>query len=48
MKFLLVPNAEELIKSAVPIGYKIRTLRDNKEVQVRTYYIEKNIWNRMI
>ncbi|MFK8294879.1 thiol-activated cytolysin family protein [Capnocytophaga canimorsus] len=41
LKFLLVPNAEELIKSAVPIGYKIRTLRDNKEVQVRTYYIEK-------
>ncbi|GIZ14378.1 thiol-activated cytolysin family protein [Capnocytophaga catalasegens] len=39
--YLHVPNAEELIKSAVPISYKIRTVRDNKEVQVRTFYTEK-------
>lgn len=43
LRFLLVPDAQDLIKSAVPIGYKIRTLRDNKEVQVRAYYTEKKL-----
>ena len=43
MYFLMVPSAEDLIKSAVPIGYKVRTLKDNKEVEVRTFYTEQRI-----
>lgn len=43
MHFLMVPSAEDLIKSAVPIGYKVRTLRDNKEVEVHSFYTEQKI-----
>lgn len=41
IKFLETPDAESLIQSAVPIGYKVRTLKDNKEVEVRTTYIDE-------
>ena len=40
INFLQVPSTEEMVKSAVPIAYKVRTLKDNKTVQVRTYYTE--------
>lgn len=41
MSFLKDPDAESLIQSAVPIGYKVRTLKDNKEVEVRATYIDE-------
>jgi flavomodulin len=41
IKFLETPDAESLIQSAVPIGYKVRTLKDNKEVEVRATYIDE-------
>lgn len=41
LDFLHVPSTKELIESAVPISYKVRTLKDNKEVQVRTFYTDK-------
>ena len=43
MYFLMVPSADELIKSAVPIGYKVRSLKDNKEIEVHTFYTEQRI-----
>ena len=39
--FLKTPSAESMIQSAVPIGYKVRTLKDNKEVEVRATYIDE-------
>ena len=41
IKFLLVPESESLVKGAVPIGYKVRSLKDNREVTVRTMFIEQ-------
>ena len=43
MKFLYTPSPRELIESAVPISYKVRTLKDNREVQVRTFYTEQRV-----
>ena len=43
IEFLYVPTTRELIESAVPIAYKVRTLKDNKEVQVRTFYTEQRV-----
>ncbi|MBI1667951.1 thiol-activated cytolysin family protein [Capnocytophaga periodontitidis] len=39
--FLLKPNSESLVKGAVPIGYKVRSLKDNREVTVRTMFTEQ-------
>lgn len=39
--FLKDPDAESLINSAVPIGYKVRTLKDNKEVEIRRAVIDQ-------
>ena len=41
MESLKSPSAESLIQSAVPIGYKVRTLKDNKEVEVRFSYTDE-------
>ena len=41
INFLLVPESESLGKGAVPIGYKVRSLKDNREVTVRTMFIEQ-------
>ena len=41
IEFLKTPSAESMIQSAVPIGYKVRTLKDNKEVEVRATYIDE-------
>lgn len=41
INFLLVPESESLVKGAVPIGYKVRSLKDNREVTVRTMFIEQ-------
>lgn len=42
-EFLFNPEADELVKSATPIGYKVRTLKDNREVEVRVPYVEDRI-----
>jgi flavomodulin len=39
--FLLKPDSESLVKGAVPIGYKVRSLKDNREVTVRTMFTEQ-------
>jgi len=41
INFLLKPNSESLVKGAVPIGYKVRSLKDNREVTVRTMFTEQ-------
>lgn len=41
MTFLQNPAAEDLVRSSAPIGYKVRTLKDNREVEVRTMYTEQ-------
>lgn len=41
MQFLKNPNPEDLVKASAPIGYKVRTLKDNREVEVRTMYTEQ-------
>jgi flavomodulin len=41
INYLKSPSAESLIQSAVPISYKVRTLKDNKEVEVRVSYTEE-------
>ena len=43
IRFLNTPSPRELIESAVPISYKVRTLKDNREVQVRTFYTEQRV-----
>ncbi|GIZ14094.1 thiol-activated cytolysin family protein [Capnocytophaga catalasegens] len=44
MLFLQNPKPEDLVKSSAPIGYKVRTLKDNREVEVRTLYTEQRIY----
>lgn len=41
VKFLEMPSAKSLIEAAVPISYRVRTLRDNREVEVRACYTEE-------
>lgn len=41
MLFLKNPSPEDLVKASAPIGYKVRTLKDNREVEVRTMYTEQ-------
>lgn len=41
IKFLKDPTPEGLVKSSVPIGYKVRALRNNREVTVRTMFTEQ-------
>jgi flavomodulin len=44
--FLTMPSAADLVNSATPIGYKVRTLKDNREVEVRTMYTEQEFINK--
>ncbi len=39
-KFVQMPNPQTLVKTSVPISYKVRRLRDNTEVEVRDTYTE--------
>lgn len=41
VNFLKNPSSEDLVRSSAPIGYKVRTLKDNREVEVRTMYTEQ-------
>lgn len=38
VKFVQMPNAENIAKTSVPISYKVRRLKDNTEVQVIDTY----------
>ncbi len=42
-KFVQMPNAENLVKTSVPVSYKIRRLKDNTEVEVYDTYTESFI-----
>ena len=44
--FLTMPSAADLVNSATPIGYKVRTLKDNREVEVRTMYTDQEFINK--
>ena len=44
--FLTMPSTKDLVNSAVPIGYKVRTLKDNREVEVRTMYTDQEFINK--
>ena len=41
MNFIDVPKSRDLIKASVPIGYRIRSVRTNREVEVRGFYTEE-------
>ena len=41
MDFIDVPNAKSLINASVPIGYRVRSVRTNREVEVRGFYTEE-------
>ncbi len=43
MQFLTNPSPEDLVKSSAPIGYKVRTLKDNREVAVRVMYKDQQV-----
>lgn len=43
MDFIDVPNARSLINASVPIGYRVRSVRNNREVEVRSFYTEEVI-----
>lgn len=43
IEFIKTPTIDELISSAAPISYKIRRLKDNTEVEVKTLINEKVI-----
>lgn len=40
VKFVQMPNAENLTKTSVPIAYKVRRVKDNTEVQVLDTFTE--------
>lgn len=39
--FLDVPKSRDLINASVPIGYRVRSVRNNREVEVRGFYTEE-------
>lgn len=41
MDFIDVPNSKSLIHASVPIGYRVRSVRNNREVEVRSFYTEE-------
>lgn len=43
IEFLQIPAAKDLVRSAVPISYKVRSIRTNREVEVRAPYTEEEI-----
>lgn len=43
IEFIRTPNIDALISSAAPVAYKIRRLKDNTEVEVKTLITEKVI-----
>ena len=43
MQFLTNPSPEDLVKASAPIGYKVRTLKDNREVAVRVMYTDQRL-----
>ena len=43
MEFIDVPNSRSLIHASVPIGYRVRSVRNNREVEVRGFYTEEVI-----
>ncbi|MGK7649994.1 thiol-activated cytolysin family protein [Capnocytophaga sp. G1920] len=40
MNFLKSPSAETLVKSCVPISYRISAIKDNRPITIRTIYTE--------
>lgn len=41
--FLKLPLAVNMVKSAVPIGFTVRSIKTNREVEVRTTYTEEEL-----
>lgn len=41
LQFIKTPSIDDLISSAAPVAYKVRRLKDNTEVEVRTLITEK-------
>lgn len=41
IEFIDIPNAKSLIKSSVPISYRVRSVRTNREIEVRNFYTEE-------
>mgnify|MGYP000844417015 CR=1 FL=1 len=41
MEFLKRPAPEDLVKSCTPVGYRVKTIRDNRPIAVRTMYTEE-------
>lgn len=41
MEAISVPTSTTLIKSSVPISYRVRSLRNNREIEVKSFYTEE-------
>ena len=41
MKFLDVTDADEYVKTSVPIGYTVRSVKTNDRIEVRSFYTEE-------
>ncbi|WP_231477579.1 thiol-activated cytolysin family protein [Prevotella sp. HUN102] len=41
MMFIDIPSSKSLIKSSVPISYRVRSVRTNREIEVRNFYTEE-------
>lgn len=41
MEAISVPTSATLIKSSVPISYRVRSLRTNREIEVKNFYTEE-------
>lgn len=41
MDFLEIPGARNIIESCVPISYRVRSLRTNREIEVKNFYTEE-------
>lgn len=43
INYLKVPEPGDLVNSAVPIGYSVRSVKSGKKINVRTYYTEERL-----
>lgn len=41
IEFIDIPNSKSLIGASVPIGYRVRSVRTNREIEVKNFYTEE-------
>ena len=43
MEFIKVPESTSIIGASVPISYRVRSLRNNREVEIRISYTDEEL-----